>query len=356
MQRDYGMEYIDLRSDTVTWPTPKMKEAMLTCKLGDDVYGDDPTVKELEELSAKTLGKEAGLFVPCGTFGNQLCVFAQTSQGDEVIAAEDTHLVLNECGGLGVIAGIQLRALRTNKGQMDPKEVESKIRKTEQDIHYPNTSLICLENAHSNGRVLTLEHMEEIYNVAKKHNVNVHLDGARIFNAAASLNVDPKEVAKYCDTLTFCLSKGLCCPAGAIVCGSKSFIAKARSKRKLMGGGLRQVGMLAAPGIVAFSDIIPEMPIDHKMAKQLATEMGKMSWITTYPEDVQISMVLFDVTDEKVKPEELIKFFAEKGIKIRPPKKGGKWRFVTHHYVREKEVERILSALNEFYSALSLSA
>jgi len=252
-----------------------------------------------------------------------------------------------------VIAGVQLRALRTNKGALDPKEVESKIRKTEQDIHYPSTSLIILENAHSNGRVIPLDNMEEIYNIAKKHNISVHLDGARIFNAATHLKVEPKEIAKYCDSVMFCLSKGLLCPVGSLVCGTKKFIDLAKSKRKLMGGGLRQVGMLAAPGIIALNEIVPQLADDHRIALLLAAELSKFDWVKVYAEDVHINMVYFEITNDKIIAANLVKALREKGIKINPPRPV-KLRFTTHHYIREKEVETVINTMKEFFISNSI--
>ena len=240
------MKYIDLRSDTVTLPTELMKKAMLNAELGDDVYRDDPTVIELETLASEMMGKEAGLFVPSGTFGNQLALLTHTNRGDEVILQADCHIKKYEVGASSVIAGVQLCGI---EGEMNIEKINQAIRG--EDIHFPRTSLICLENATGFGRVLSIDYMKAVYQLAKKQNINVHLDGARIFNAALALNVDVKEISKYADSVMFCLSKGLCAPIGSMLVGSKAFIERARKNRKLMGGGLRQVGIIAACGVVA---------------------------------------------------------------------------------------------------------
>ena len=243
------MEFIDLRSDTVTKPTREMREAMFNAEVGDDVYGDDPTVVKLENLAARMAGKEAALLVPSGTFGNQLSLMTHCNRGDEVLLGDDCHIVQHEVGASSVIAGVQLRTLNSDKGALDPDEIRSKIRGN--DIHFPRTGLICVENAHSNGRVIPLEIMKEIYQAASEYNIPVHLDGARLFNAAEYLNVPADQNTKYCDSVMFCLSKGLCAPVGSLIVGSKDFIARARKFRKMLGGGMRQAGFISAAGIIA---------------------------------------------------------------------------------------------------------
>jgi threonine aldolase len=338
------MRYIDLRSDTVTNPTDEMREAMFKAEVGDDVYGDDPTVKELEEYAAMLVGKEAGLFVPSGTFGNQLCLMTHCRRGDEVILAEDSHIVMHEVGASSVIAGVQLRTLQSNKGELSPKDVSSRIRMD--DIHFPTTGLICMENAHSNGRVLSLNNMSEIYNIGKKHNIPVHLDGARLFNASAYLKVSPKEVACYSDSVTFCLSKGLCAPVGSIVAGSRSFIETARKGRKLMGGGLRQSGILAAAGLVALKSMRDKLLIDHENALFLATELNKIAGIKANIEDIHINMVFFDMSETNYDTNKLIKEFHEKGIKING-EENGEMRFVTNYWVTKKDINYVVQTIKE---------
>jgi len=333
------MRFIDLRSDTVTLPTKAMRDAMYNAEVGDDVYADDPTVIELEAYAAELVGKEAAIFVPSGTFGNQLALLTHCKRGDEVIVGDDSHIVVHEVGASAVIAGVQLRTLNSIKGELNPLEVESKIRG--EDIHFPSTGLICLENAHSNGRVISLDNMGKIYAIAKKHNLPVHLDGARLFNASTYLNVSVKAVTKYCDSVMFCLSKGLCAPVGSILAGSKNFIDKARKGRKLMGGGLRQAGFLAAAGLVALREMTERLKEDHENAKYLAEELSKIPDIKVNIDDVHIDMVFFNATEIKYDHEKLVQEFYNKGIKI-SPSENGEFRFVTNYWVSREDINYVI--------------
>jgi threonine aldolase len=338
------LRFIDLRSDTVTVPTQAMKDAMYNAEVGDDVYGDDPTVNELEAYAAALIGKEDALFVPSGTFGNQLALLTHCRRGDEVIVGDDSHIVVHEVGAAAVIAGVQLRTLITNKGALNPAEVESKIRGV--DIHFPTTGLICLENAHSLGTVLPIENMESIYVIAKKHNLPVHLDGARVFNAAASLKIDVKEITKYCDSVNFCLSKGLCAPVGSILAGSKEFINKARKGRKLMGGGLRQAGFLAAAGLIALKDMTGRLHEDHDNARYMAEELSKIPGIKVNLEDVHINMVFFNAAETNYNLEMLTQELYNRGIKINPAE-NGEFRFVTNYWINREDVDFVVNTLKE---------
>lgn len=340
------MKFIDLRSDTVTEPTQNMRQAMFTAVVGDDVYGDDPTVIALEEYAAKLVGKEAALFVPSGTFGNQLALFTHCTRGNEVILGDDCHIVVHEVAGSSIIAGVQLRTLISNKGELDPKQIQARIRKEDEDIHYPSTGLICIENAHSCGRVIPLCTMEKIYNLAKQKDVPVHLDGARLFNAAAYLDVDAKEITKYCDTVMFCLSKALCAPIGSMLAGDSEFIAKARKKRKVLGGGLRQVGILAAAGLVALREMIPQLKIDHENAVFLGEELSKIPGIAVNKEDTHINMVFFDMSATGFNSDKLAEKFYNRGIKING-EEDGLMRFVTHNWVSKEDIEFIIASMKE---------
>jgi len=342
------MRFIDLRSDTVTVPTPEMYEAMATAKVGDDVYGDDPTVRELEEYSAELLGKEAALFVPSGTFGNQLAIFTHCQRGDEVILGEDCHIVAYEVGAAAVIAGVQLRTLPTFKGEMNPAAVEARIRG--QNIHYPRTGLICMENAYSNGRVVSLEYMQNIFEIAQKYSIPVHLDGARVFNAAISLGVEARELACYADSVMFCLSKGLCAPVGSILTGTQDFIAEARKKRKLMGGGMRQVGVLAAPGLVALKKMIPYLAEDHRNAEILGVELAKIPGIKVFSEDIQINMVFCDISATGYDAELLVKKLYERGIKVNSAD-NGLMRFVTNYWVSRDDIFYVVGCIKEILAS-----
>ena len=329
------MRYIDLRSDTVTQPTQEMREAMYKAEVGDDVYGDDPTVNKLEEYAAGLAGKEAALFVPSGTFGNQLALFTHCKRGSEVILGDDCHIVEHEVGAASVIAGVQLRTIPSEKGALPPEAVESKIRG--RDIHCPETGLICLENAHSNGRVIPLENMDKIYLIAAKHNIPVHLDGARLFNAAASLGIKAPAVTAFCDSVMFCLSKGLCAPVGSILAGTRPFIDKARKGRKLMGGGMRQAGLLAAAGLVALEKMTVRLVEDHRNAMLLGDELAKIPGIKVNMEDIHINMVFFDLSETAVDPDVFMKGLQEKGIKANPPD-NGIMRLVTNYWTSSGDI------------------
>lgn len=334
---------IDVRSDTVTLPTPEMYEAMAHAICGDDVYEDDPTVKELEQLAAKVTGKEAGLFVVSGTFGNQLAIYTHCERGNELIVGQNSHIMAHEVGGAAVIAGVASRDIPTNKGFMDPKLIEERIRKTD-NIHYPKTGLIAIENAQADGTVMSIENMEDIKAIGEKYNIPVHMDGARLFNAATSLGVDVKEVAKYADSIMFCISKGLAAPIGSMLVGTKEFIERARRKRKLMGGGLRQAGVLAAPGIIAIRDMTKRLEEDHANAKKLAELLDQIPNITVDKERLDINMVYFTMP---VKNEDVfVAKMLEKGIKM-CGSENGEFRMVTNYMVTAEDVEYIAQCVKE---------
>lgn len=343
------MKFIDLRSDTVTEQPIFMKEAMFNAEVGDDVYGDDPTILKLESLAAKIVGKESALFVPTGTFGNQLALFTHCTRGSEVIIADSNHIIAHEVGASSVIAGVQLRAIDAPNGVLKAKEIEKRIRFENEDIHFPSTSLICIENAHSSGNVLTLEEMNEVYEVAKKYNLPIHLDGARLFNASTALNVDVTEITKYCDSVMFCLSKGLCAPVGSILAGSKEFISKARKKRKLMGGGLRQSGFLAAAGIVSLEEMTKRLREDHNNAKLLAEELNKIPEIDVDLHNLKINMVFFKFNDNSINTKALVNYFLENDIKINDVE-NGLMRFVTHYWIKKDDIFKVVNTLKEFLS------
>ncbi len=316
------MKYIDIRSDTVTQPTQEMREAMFKAEVGDDVYDEDPTMKKLEKYAAEVVGKEDALFVPSGTFGNQLSIFTHCERGNEVILDESCHIVVHEVGAASVIAGVQLRTINSDNGVMSPKDIKNRIRKGEEDLHFPSTGLICLENAHSNGTVVPLENMKEISEIAHENEIPVHLDGARVFNAATYLNVDPTEITQYCDSVMFCLSKGLCAPVGSIVAGSKDFIQKAKKKRKLMGGGLRQAGFLAAAGLIALEKMRFRLKEDHENARYLGERLSEIPEISLNLDDIHINMVFFTI-NEDINFREMVSFFFRKRYQNKIPQKMG---------------------------------
>jgi threonine aldolase len=284
----------DFRSDTVTKPTKEMRAAMANALVGDDVYGEDVTINELEVLAAKMTGKEASLFVPSGTMGNQLSIFTHTRRSNEIIVGSSSHIKTYEVGSTAVISAVNFHTIQEIDGMMPLHLIEAGIRS--EDIHYPETSLICLENAHGSGKVLPLDYMENVYKLAKANNLAVHLDGARLFNASTYLNCDVKEICAYTDSVTFCLSKGLCAPIGSMLCGTKDFIQKARKGRKLLGAGMRQVGILGAAGLIGLHTMSKRLEVDHKNATYLAQELDKIEGFTVDFNRLDINMVFVKTT------------------------------------------------------------
>ena len=334
------MRFIDLRSDTVTQPTQAMRDAMYVAEVGDDVYQDDPTVNKLESLAAETLGKEASLFVPSGTMGNQLALMCQTGRGDEVIVSADCHIFVHEVGAAAVLSGANLRQLSFPNGIYDAKRIEKAIRPD--DIHEPKTVLICMENAMANGIVVPVEVMEEVYALAKKNGIAVHLDGARIFNAAASLDVDVREITKNCDTVSCCLSKGLCAPVGSILAGDAKTIAKARKYRKMLGGGMRQCGLLAAAGMISLNEMTKRLKEDHDNAKYMAKRLSELDGVEVDLNSVQINMVFFKLGRPDALTDSLPARMLEKGIKINGCELG-EFRFVTSNEISRADIDYAIS-------------
>ncbi|WP_040212658.1 low-specificity L-threonine aldolase [Clostridium polynesiense] len=343
------MGFIDLRSDTVTQPTDKMREAMFNAQVGDDVYGDDPTINELEAYAAELTGKEAAMFVPSGTFGNQVCIMTHCRRGDEVLLGENCHIMIHEVGAAAALSGVQLRTLKDKDGEFIISELQEKLRG--EDIHFPDTGLICMESAHSTGKVPSLLNIKAVHDIAKEHNIPMHLDGARLFNAAEYLNVDVKEISKYFDTITFCLSKGLCAPVGSIVVGSKDFIVRAKKNRKRMGGGLRQAGFLAAAGLVALKEMRGHLKEDHKNAKLLGELLSQIPGVKVNLEDIHINMVFFDMKETGVNSDDIVRFFYDKLVKISSDE-NGIMRFVTNYWVTEKDIYYVFETFKEAVKAL----
>jgi len=332
---------LDFRSDTVTWPTPEMREAAYKARVGDDVYRDDPTVNELEALAAEMLGKEAGLFVTSGTQGNAVSVLAHTNRGDEIILEERSHIYMNEVGGLAVMGQLMARTIRGERGYMRPEDIEAAIRP--ENIHYPPTTLLCVENTHNSagGIALTPEQMRSNWEVAKDHGLGVHLDGARIFNAAVALKVDVKELAQYADTIQICLSKGLSAPVGSVVVGTEELVRKARKYRKMLGGGMRQAGIIAAPGIIALTKMVDRLEEDHRNAKLLAEGLSKLG--VKILNEVQTNMVYVDFSPIGWTVEDFSKVCQELGWKCRG--RGTTTRLVTHYGIEEEDIKAFLEGL-----------
>lgn len=335
------MRYIDLRSDTVTPPTDAMRRAMAEAEVGDDVCGDDPTMNRLEKLAADMVGKEAAMFVPSGTFGNQVSLLTHCKRGQEVILGEECHIVQHEVGAAAVIAGVHLRPIPAPDGCLDPAEIEKRIRP--EDLHYPETGLICMENAHSGGRVVPLDAMRAVYELARKYALPVHLDGARLFNAATYLGISVKEITRYCDTVMFCLSKGLCAPVGSMVAGKKEWIDRARKNRKLMGGGMRQAGILAAAGLIALTDMTKRLQEDHDRARRLAGALDGAPGISVDRRSLDINMVFIKM-DTTLSPEAVVDRCRQGGVLIYPPE-NGVLRLVTHYWIGDADVDRAAEVL-----------
>lgn len=344
---------IDLRSDTVTKPTEEMREAMFKAEVGDDVYGEDPTVNQLEELAAAVLGKEAALFVTSGTQGNQIAVLTHAKPGDEMIIEAEAHIFYYEAGAVSALAGVQTRTISGYKGQMPIDAIRKAIR--DEDIHLPKTSLIALENTHNRagGAILPLEYMREVYQLAQSKGIPIHLDGARVFNASVALGVDVKELTQYVDTVQVCLSKGLSAPMGSVLAGPKEWIHQARKWRKRLGGGMRQAGFMAAPGIISLTKMVNRLAEDHQRAKQLALGLQQIEGIKIDVEGVQTNIVLFDVQLTGMTAKEFLAVLKEKGIL---GSAFGEYliRLTTHREITDHDIEQTLETIQSIVKESSL--
>ena len=326
-----------------------MREAMKSAELGDDVYGEDPTVNQLEELAAKKVGKEAALFVPSGTMGNLIAVLTHCQRGEEVILEAESHMYYYEVGGMSAVAGVIPRLITGDRGILNQKDVKEALR--EENIHYPKTALICLENTHNRagGTIISPKITEEICQLAHQYNIFVHLDGARIFNAAVALNIKPDILVEDVDSVMFCLSKGLSAPIGSILAGSKEFIQKARKNRKLLGGGMRQAGILAAAGIIALEKMIERLEEDHRNARTLGEGLAKIEEIRVDLETVQTNMVYFDLKESGIDTYQFLPKLAKYNI-LGSPRPPTKVRLVTHYGISEEDIYTTIEAIKEIVS------
>jgi threonine aldolase len=344
------MKIIDLRSDTVTQPTEEMRGAMAHAPVGDDVYEDDFTVIKLEEMSAEITGFEAALFTPSGTMANQLAIMTHTKRGDEIILGQNSHIVAHEVGAAAILSNVSYRTVNNADDTIGGQDIHALVRGS--NIHYPDTGLVCLENALSNGTVVSIEKMKEVYTAAKKYDLPVYLDGARLFNAAAYLNVNAKEITQYCDSVMFCLSKGLCAPVGSMLCGNKTFIKKARKYRKLLGGGMRQAGILAACGIISLEKMAKRLHIDHENAFYMATRLAEIPFIEINSRNIHINMIFFKITKPDFNHLRFTEYLLENRIKINTAN-GNAYRFVTHNDITRENIDYVLSVIKK--GAVSLS-
>ena len=339
------MNVIDLRSDTVTLPTDEMRKAIANATLGDDVSGEDPTVNKLEKKAADLTGKEAALLVSSGTQGNLIGILANCQRGDEIIVGENAHIFWNESAGAAALGGVQTHLVRNQlQGALNPSEVSSAIR-PKGNPHFPPTSLICLENTQnmSNGGVLTVDDTKAIWDIANQNQIKVHLDGARIFNAAVYLETPVKELVKYTDTLTFCLSKGLSAPVGSLLCGDGDFITRARRWRKMLGGGMRQAGIIAAAGIVALDSMIERLRDDHTTALRFSDGLSAIPGIIHDPSTVQTNILFFDVDPTIGTMSKFVGELEKMGVRVHSVY--GRIRLVTHRHITQKEVDIALKTI-----------
>jgi len=342
------MEYVDLRSDTVTKPTPEMYAAMARAEVGDDVYGEDPTVNRLQELAAELMGKESALFVPTGTMGNLAALLAHCGRGDEIILGNKNHTFLFEAGGVSALGGIHSCQLQNEPdGSLRLEDVEAAIRPD--DPHNPISRLVCLENSHNRcgGTVQSPDYTRRLAELAHRRGLIIHLDGARIFNAAAALDVKASELTAPVDSVTFCLSKGLCAPVGSVLCGSAAFIKRAHRARKVLGGGMRQAGVLAAAGIVALQTMVTRLREDHDRARRLAQGLRSVRGVELDAETPATNMVFFRISDSlAVSADDVEKALRRKGI-LALPIGLRQFRLVTHYWISDAAIVRTIGALRD---------
>ena len=333
------MKPIDLRSDTFTQPTSAMREAMANAEVGDDVFEEDPTLKKLEMLAAKKTGKESALFVPSGTMGNLISVLSHCQRGDEVLLGDRSHIFLHEVGGISALGGVHPRTLPNNQdGTLPLSLLEQSIR--HEDIHSPSTRLICLENTHNfcQGSPISPEYMDSLGDLAEKYGLKVHLDGARLFNAAVALDIDVEVLTKRVDSVMFCLSKGLSAPVGSIVCGERGFIQRARKFRKMVGGGMRQAGHLAAAGLVALESLTERLKDDHLHAKFLAEQLASFEGIELDQNSVKTNIIFFKLNHPRIDEDLFLRELEANSIKILMTDPGI-FRAVLHREITREQVE-----------------
>jgi len=344
------MKKIDLRSDTVTLPTEGMVNAISNADLGDDVFNEDPTINHLEALAAKTFNKQAALFVPSGTMANLVAVLSHCQRGDEVILGDQSHTFLYEAGGISAFGGIHSRQLSNQEdGTIEIEDIKNAIRKD--DVHFPPTRLICLENTHNRclGMPLSVDYTNSVAEIAKNNSLDIHVDGARIFNAAVASSVSVSELTEKVDSVSFCLSKGLSAPAGSLLCGTKEFISRARRNRKALGGGMRQAGILAAAGIVALENMIDRIIEDHNNARALAEGISSIKGIIINPKMIKTNIIYFSLDHKKISSELLLDKMLKKNIHFF--ELGPSWfRLVTHAGISKSDINFVVGEFDRVLS------
>ncbi len=333
---------IDLRSDTVTMPTPEMRRVMAEAELGDDVFGDDPTVIRLEALATTMLGKQAALFVPSGTMSNVAAILAHCARGEEAIVGSEAHMVQSEVAGAAVVAGVQLRTIANDeRGRIDPDDVRRTVRTA--NIHHPRTALVAIENTHNRcyGSPISVEDTDAVATVAREHGLAFHIDGARIFNAAVALGLPVTALAAKADSVGFCLSKGLSAPVGSVLCGTQEFIDRARKYRKMLGGGMRQAGVIAAAGIVALQTMVDRLDEDHENARVLALGLAQLPGVLIDPDRVQTNIVIFDVSGGSAPWLQRVAAEGVQGVAFGPETV----RLTTHYGITHENIEDALQRI-----------
>ena len=341
------MKSVDLRSDTMTRPTPEMRKAMAEAEVGDDVFSEDPTVNRLEEMAAECLGKEAAVLVASGTMGNLVSQLAHCGRGEEIILGSHAHSFFFEQGGSAAVGGIHPRTVVNQPdGKLALDEIRAAIR--DDNIHFPRTRLIVLENTHNlcNGFPLDTDYMDAVGEIAQENGLKIHVDGARFFNAATALGIKPDILAARADSVSFCLSKGLAAPVGSMVCGSREFVDEARRARKLVGGGMRQAGVLAAAGIVALTQMVERLADDHANAKKLAEGLANMANITIDPEQIKSNIVFFELNREDMTPQQLVAELDSEGVRVLPVGLQ-RLRAVTHYHITSEDIDYTLNAFTK---------
>jgi threonine aldolase len=339
------MRFADLRSDTLTKPTKEMREAMMDADVGDDVFGEDPTINHLQGIIANMTGKEEALFVTSGTQGNEICISAHTRPGQEIIAGRESHIFNYECGGPSLLSGVQMYPVNENNGIITLEQIKTAVRHV--DVHYPQTSLICLENTHNRagGVILPLENIKKISEFSQNNNLKIHLDGARLWNASIATGIGLKEYCQYFDSISLCFSKGLGAPVGSVVVGDKTFIHQAHYYRKVFGGGMRQAGILAAACIYAVENHFDRLREDHQRAKYFGEEISKIPAIKVDLETIQTNIVIFDVDIPGFEAEKFLMKLQENGVlmlEIDP----NRIRAVTHLDLADEDLEKAIDALS----------
>ena len=341
------MQKIDLRSDTMTRPTANMRKAMADAEVGDDVFGEDPTVNRLQEEAADRLGKEASLLVTSGTMGNLVSLLTHCGRGGEIILGSQSHTFFFEQGGAAAVGGLHPRTIpNLPDGTLPTDDIEAAIRG--HNVHFPRTELIVLENTQNlcSGYPLSIEYMQQVGSIARQHGLRIHVDGARLFNAATALRAKAGDLVADADSVSICLSKGLAAPVGSLICGSKEFIDEALRMRKLLGGGMRQAGVIAAAGLVALNEMVDRLADDHANAKKLALGIAETDGLSVDPDQIKSNIVYFEVTEETISSDQLVAALDAKGIRMLPVG-SDRIRAVTHYHISSEDIDRSLSVISK---------